>query len=237
MTAILLIILLLIIAFIFISTGRVPLGKTKKAVVFYLAFLLIAVPVYYVVAEPIETDPAPEPDHSEANDAFWREHDRRVNEFYNAAQEQKLGDFEDAKVVARRDFDYEREKILITSPGFEYYGSFIIIDRKDVNDGKLEITVYDLILPYSSVTVSNPPKFTLEDTNLNILQPEVMHVNEIRLSHDFTMAQFTGKGLRMRIGGVFWGEHQIISIRVPRDLQIEKDKTTEHMIVKDTGQE
>ena len=234
MTAILLTILL-IIALIFISTGRVPLGKAKKAVVIYLAILLIAVPVYYVVAEPIETDPAPEPDHSEVNDAFWREHERRVNEFYKAAQELKLGDFEDARVVDRQDFVYEGEKILITASSFEYYGSLIILDRKDVNDGKLEITVYDLILPYSSVTVSNPPKFTLEDTNLNILQPEVMHVEEIRFSHDLTMAQFTGKGLRT--GSVFLGEHQIISIRVPRDLRIEKDKTTEHMIVKDTGQE
>lgn len=221
----LLILLLIIIAFVAFSKVRISLGKTRLVVGFYMALLFVSVPVFYAIAKPGTPEPF---EVTEIGPGQYSYHDSQINAFYEALHEGWLDNYEGAAIIARWSFDYQEERLKITAPDYERYSTHIVLERKDVRDGKLEVLSY---APKSSngLTLANPPDIQLKDNQLEILQPERIHLEAIRFYHDFTMAQFTGTGFSMKRTDYFFGD-TVLYLRIPEDLLIDTDESTEHNI-------
>ncbi|WP_207708549.1 hypothetical protein [Sporotomaculum syntrophicum] len=221
----LLILLLIIFAFSAFSKVRISPGKARLVVGFYIALLFVTVPVFYAIAEPSTPEPF---EVIENGPGQYSYHDSQINAFYDAFNEGRLDDYEGAEIIARWSFDYQEERLKITAPDYERYSTPIVMERKDVRDGKLEVFSY---APKSSnrLTLANPPDIRLQGNQLEILQPERIHLEAARFCHDFTMAQFTGRGYSMDRMDHFFGD-MVFYLRIPEDLQIDTDESTEHDI-------
>lgn len=221
----LLILLLIIIAFVAFSKVRISLGKTRLVAGFYMALLFVSVPVFYAIAKPGTPEPC---EVIENGPGQYSYHDSQSNAFYDAFYEGRLDNYEGAESNARWNFDYQEERLKITAPDHERYSTRIVLERKDVRDGKLEVLSY---APKSSnrLTLANPPDIRLKDNQLEILQPEKIHLEAFWFYHDFTMAQFTGTGFSMERPHYFFGD-TVLYLRIPEDLLIDTDESTEHNI-------
>ncbi|WP_449241086.1 hypothetical protein [Desulfoscipio gibsoniae] len=218
--------LLIIIAFVAFSKVRLSLGKTRLVVGFYMALLFISVPVFYAIAEP----GAPEPiEVDEIGPGQYSYHDPQLNAFYDALHEGRLTKYKSAEIIARWNFDYQEERLQITAPDYERYSTFIAVERKDVRDGRLEVLSYAPKSP-DRLTLANPPDIRLKGNQLEIIQPERIHLEAVRFYHDFTMAQFTGMGLSTTGSDHFFLDGTLLYLRIPKDLQIDTDESTEHDI-------
>ncbi|TEB05653.1 hypothetical protein Psch_02694 [Pelotomaculum schinkii] len=221
----LLLLLLIIIAFVAFSKVRISLGKTRLVVGFYMALLFVSVPVFYAIAKSSTPEPF---EVIEIGPGQYSYHDSQINAFYDAFNEGRLDNYEGAEIIARWSFDYQEERLKITAPDYERYSTRIVLERKDVRDGKLEVLSY---APKSSnrLTLANPPDIRLKDNQLEILQPERIHLEAIRFYHDFTMAQFSGTGFSMKRTDYFFGD-TVLYLRIPEDLLIDTDESTENDI-------
>lgn len=227
----LILLLLIIIAFVAFSKVRIPLGKTRLVVGFYMALLFVSVPVFYAIAEPGTPEPFEVVEVIEIGPGRYSYHDSQINAFYDAFYEGRLDNYEGAEINARWSFDYQEKRLKITAPDYERYSNLIVVERKDVCDGKLEVLSY---APKSSnrLTLANPPDIRLKDNQLEILQPERIELKAIRFYHDFTMAQFTGTGFSMeraKSSHYLFGD-TVLYLRIPEDLLIDTDESTEHNI-------
>lgn len=221
----LLFLLLIIIVFFASSKVRISLGKIRLVVSLYIALLFVSVPVFYAIAKP----GAPEPiDTIENGPGQYSYHDSRIDEFYDAFYEGRLDNYKGAEINARWNFDYQGERLTITAPEHESYSTRIVLQRKDVRDGKLEVVSYAPKLP-NRLTLANPPDIRLKGDHLVILQPERIHLEAIRFEHDFTVAQFTGKGFSMERPHYFFGD-TVLYLRIPENLLVDTDESTEHNI-------
>ncbi|TYO94631.1 hypothetical protein [Desulfallas thermosapovorans] len=223
----LLVLLLIIISLVAFSKVRISLGKTRLVVGFYMVILFVSVPVYYAIAEPGTPEPV---EIVEIGPGQYSYQDSRINAFYDAFYEGRLNDYEGAEIIARWSFDYQGERLKITAPDYERYSIPINVERKDVCDSKLEVFSYVPKLP-NRLTLANPPDIRLQDNQLEILQPEKIHHEAARFYHDFTMAQFTGRGYSMdRMGMDYSSSDMVIYLQIPEDLLIDTDDSTEHKI-------
>jgi len=223
----LLILLLIIIPFIAFGKVRISLGKTRLVVGFYMALLFVSVPVFYAIAEPGTPEPV---EVVEIGPGQYSYQDSQINAFYDAFYEGRLDDYEGAEIIARWSFDYQEERLKITAPDYERYSTPINVERKDVRDGKLEVFGYAPKLP-NRLTLANPPDIRLQGNQLEIIQPERIHLEAVRFYHDFTMAQFTGMGYSMeRMGMDYSSSNMVLYLLIPEDLLIDTDKSTEHNI-------
>lgn len=222
----LLFLLLIIIAFVAFSKVRISLGKTRLVVGFYMVLLFVSVPVFYAIAEP----GAPEPvEVVEIGPGQYSYHDSQINAFYDALHEGRLSEYEGAEIIVQWSFDYQAERLKITAPDYERYSTLIAVERKDVRDGKLEVLSYAPKSP-NLLTVANPPDIRLKDNQLEIIQPERIHLEAVRFYHDFTMAQFTGMGFSTTRTDHFFLDDTLLYLRIPEDLRIDTDQSTEHNI-------
>ncbi|MDD4239080.1 MAG: hypothetical protein PHT62_11090 [Desulfotomaculaceae bacterium] len=221
----LLILLLIIIPFIALGKVRISLGKTRLVVGFYIALLFVSVPVFYAIAKPSTPEPF---EVIEIGPGQYSYPDSQVNAFYDALYEGRLDNYEGAEIIARWSFDYQEERLKIIAPDYERYSNLIAVERKDVCDGKLEVFSYVSKSP-NRLTLANPPDIRLKDNQLEILQPEKIHLEAIGFYHDFTMAQFTGTGFSMERTHYFFGD-TVLYLRIPEDLLIDTDESTEHNI-------
>lgn len=227
-----LIILLIIIALVALNKAHIPLNKTRLAVGLYVALLLVSVPVFYAVAEPGAPEPMPEP-----RQIIERDRERitleeiRINSFYEAFHEGRLSEYEGAEIIARWRFDYQEESLEITFQDYRLYSTLIAVERKEADDGQLDVLYYAPKQPFD-LTLVNPPDIRLAGNQLQILEPERLHLEVVQFFHDFTMAQFTGLGISSTRGApVFFGDNSILYLRIPEDLRIDTDESTEHRIL------
>lgn len=226
----LLLLLMIIIAFLAISKARIPLGKTRLILGSYLVVLFICVPVFYAVAEPGAPEPLPEPEQIEIGPEQYSDYDLQINAFYDALHEGRLHEYEGAEVITEWSFDYQAERLQISFKDYQQYSNIIAVERKGNSDGKLDVLCYAPKAPDGRLRLANPPEIRLQGDELQIIMPEKIHLEEVRFLHDFTMAQFTGKGFAMDRRDHFFTGHTVLYLQIPPDLQIETDESTEHLI-------
>jgi len=220
----LLLLLLIGIVFFVLSKIRISPAKIRLVFAFYMALLFVSVPVFYALAKP----GTPESFESTETGQGQYSYHSRIDEFYNAFYEGRLDNYEGAEINARWSFDYQGERLIITAPDHESYSTRIVLQRKDVRDGKLEIVSYAPKLP-NRLMVANPPDIQLKDNQLVILQPESIHMETIQFEHDFTVTQFTGNEFSMERPYYFFGD-TVLYLRAPEDLLIDTDESTENNI-------
>jgi hypothetical protein len=220
----LLFLLLISIAFFVLRKIRISLAKIRLVFAFYMALLFVSIPVFYALAKP----GTPESFKSTETGPGQYSYHSRIDEFYDAFYEGRLDNYKGAEINARWNFDYQGERLTITAPEHESYSTRIVLQRKDVRDGKLEVVSYAPKLP-NRLTLANPPDIRLKGDHSVILQPERIHLEAIRFDHDFTVAQFTGKGFSMERPHYFFGD-TVLYLRIPENLLVDTDESTEHNI-------
>ena len=227
MMAILPVLVIIIALVIIISKIRIPLNRALPVISLYLALLLVSVIVFYAIAEPGE--PMPMPTLVEIDN--WEEHDRQINEFYNALFEDRIEEYEGAYLNRQWSFDYDQEQLLITTSDNRQPSSMITVKRKDTEDGRIDIASYTAFPADSNTTMASSPDIRLSNNRLEIIPPEPTRVEMVYFFHDFTAAQFTGKGLFMENRGFFYfSEQQVLYLQIPADLKIDTNESTEHYL-------
>ncbi|UNC93488.1 hypothetical protein [Candidatus Contubernalis alkaliaceticus] len=225
MTLVILPLLVIIVIGIIIGTFRIPLNKTRPVISLYLVLLLISTAVFYAAAEPGEPVPMPTP---EETDNPWEEHDRQINDFYNALFENRIEEYEGAYLNKQWSFDYDQGQLLITTSDNSHPTSMIAVKRKDTEDGRIDIASYTAFPPDPNTTAVSPPEVRLSNNRLEIIPPEPTRVEMVYFFHDFTAAQFTGKGLFMGNRSFFYfSEQPVLYLQIPADLKIETNESTE----------
>lgn len=218
----LLILLLIIVLFIALSKIRISFGKTNLVTGFYLLLLLTSIPVYYAIAEPKMSEPVKV---IETGPGQYKYDDFQLNTFYDAFSKGRLNQYKHAEIVAQWNFDYQEERLKITAPEDEHYFTPIAVEKKDACDGKLEVFSYAPKFP-KRLTLVNPPGIRLQANKLEISPPDETYLKAVQFYHDFTMAQFTGRGTSVLRMNYLLG-HEVLYLRIPKDLLIDTDKSTE----------
>lgn len=226
----LLLIVLIVIGFIAPTRIRISLGKTRLVVAFYLALLLVSVPVYYAIAEPVAPGPPPEPNKDVPIEEQHYHYDVQINAFYEALNEGRLTEYEGAELIGRWSFDYEEDRMRITAPDYQRYWTLIAVERESTRDGKLEMLSY-APKPPTGLVLHNPPHVRLQGDQLVITQPELVRLEEARFHHDFTMAQFTGLGFSpAQMSHIHFGHEPVLYLLIPENLRIETDTSSENLV-------
>lgn len=136
---------------------------------------------------------------------------------------------ENAEEKHRAKWDYDQQKLHIDGDLGVYDTIPIIIDKKEVNDGEIEVVYYmgrSTIESYDISDQFKPMDFNLEDDELTITRTNVTHIEASAFSKEFTMNQFTeeigGETGPFMNRGTFIGK-RVIYLRIPKDLQLTYD--------------
>ncbi|HPT34546.1 MAG TPA: hypothetical protein PLS32_07905, partial [Bacillota bacterium] len=110
------------------------------------------------------------------------------------------------------------------------YG-IIAVEEKAADDGRVEAKYYTVSLGGGDLFPVNPPEVKLAGEVLEIALPQRKEFMTLCFCQDFTSAQFTGKGLA-NIGNyhIYYGDHQVLYLKIPRGLEIDTDASTEHSV-------
>ena len=103
----------------------------------------------------------------------------------------------------------------------------IFIERKDVDDGEIEVCTYVTTQSAGNFDFTKlvlPPVISYENGTLSFKSANQQKLDFNRFNSDFTVAQF--KNLNMGVeNGMSWGfGWKVIYIRVPKSLEIDKGK-------------
>lgn len=122
-------------------------------------------------------------------------------------------------------FPIEGEKVRVTSSHGDE-GSSVYIERKAEDDQKMDVHAYGSF-SIAKLDVSEDivlPAVQLKDETLTIVYPEYQDLKTSIVMNEFTIEQFTGN---TKFNSEFQIDGPILLIRIPPDLEIEADSTTE----------
>ena len=145
----------------------------------------------------------------------WKE-ERNWSNLYNTLHEGKIDQLESRNLLYEKTINYgEQSLVLQTNDGS---GSNIFVERKDVDDGKIEVFVFTSGLIVAGYDFSDkliPYQFQLDGETLKVLNPQ----NRIEISimrEEFTINQFTGQ---RPINDVSSMELEVY-LKIPKSLQL-----------------
>jgi hypothetical protein len=226
------VILILIVINLIRLTGVVRLSftRTHQVMAVYLVLLLASLTVFYTMAESRQKGPLPVPEKG-MEERDWEEFERLLSDYYDAFFEGRVEEYEGAELAKKWDFDYTGKRLLLkTADGRQYYGSIFIAEKAE-DDRKVEARYYIISRDYQDSFPVNLPEMRLAGEVLEIILPERTEIRAVRFVQDFTSAQFTGKGLTMDSDFYFYhGDHQVLYLKVPWDLQVDTDESTKHHV-------
>lgn len=216
------ILLLIVIAFVVVSKTRVPLGKSSVVLSMYLGILILSVGVFYFIADAEETlPPSNSPYMREEID--WESANRLTEEFYEAAHEGSLGQFQNAHVNGQWLFEFSGERLDLNAPN-GYLSNMVVIERKENNDGVIEVTSYSTSVMLDGTSIISPPEIRLSGDRIDFLPPQPTIIELFQFFPDFTITQFTEDSMfgGFKQGpGMYWG-NQALHLRIPSNLQLEQ---------------
>ncbi|MBC8059674.1 MAG: hypothetical protein H7Y18_03315 [Clostridiaceae bacterium] len=102
------------------------------------------------------------------------------------------GNFQDSKIFVQKDnwsFNYSDKKLKIINSN----NMKVVVDRKNVDDGKIEVLNYMINTTYQGINITNmtsPSKVQLTKDELVLVEDENYKVNIAQFNLDFTTSQF-----------------------------------------------
>lgn len=191
--------------------------RTTWLLVGYGAVLLIAMGMSYVVSLA-----------SAANAEIpYEELEKEYQAFYEAAHRGNIDEIRKYSVMEKKwDFPYAEKGLKIVKTDNEHY-LWLIVERKQENDGLIEATMYRSRAVTSSegaytidFTDKIPPSgIELSDGTMTITKPEPVELNFAAFKKEFTINQFTGEGGRGFGSATYWGQN-VLYLQIPKDLQL-----------------
>lgn len=220
--------LIIIIAIIYTGVNSIKKGRLlqklnlKLVLGIYGALLLVAVGVFYLL--PIEESL----NNVVENQKELAQAERAGYLLMNAASEGKQIEkvnIDGVLIKKQWDFPYEGKQLDITQVGQQYSSPFILVERKEGDDGQIEVIHY-----YTRTIIENieftdergPFTIQLEKDQLMISNPNMIDINVGQFAKEFTISQFTSQnGMDLfsdvnQIDGT-----NVLYIRVPKNVEVE----------------
>ncbi|MGM0876246.1 MAG: hypothetical protein ACQEWV_16115 [Bacillota bacterium] len=221
-------IILIIIAVIFSIVNAIKKASffqrlnVKWVLSFYGVLLLVALVLFYVLPNERSLN------YIVDNKPELAKAEKASQQLTMATSEGKQIDKENidgVKVKKRWDFTYEGKKLEITGYDEQYASGFTLVERKDVNDNKIEVTQYHTRTIIQNIELTNevgPFIIELAEDTLTIGDPNDIEFHVGKFDKEFTITQFTEE---WSIEDPFsneediWGEN-VLYIRVPKDVEV-----------------
>ncbi|MBM6617415.1 hypothetical protein [Bacillus suaedaesalsae] len=211
-------ILILIVSFMIKGSVRwkfMNIRGTRWIVLIYGALLLVSTILFYIL---------PNENNNKQNRTLSEKELQEISSSsIKAFEAATKGEIDNTKGVYRNgewEFDFTGEKLVLTKG--DAISSFVVVEKKEINDGKVEVVSYATDLIIENVVLKeklNPPGVELSGENLRIIMPEMQELNYSMFDKEFTITQFKPDRSREESyeGHMYMG-NEILYVRIPKDV-------------------
>ncbi|SDG11256.1 hypothetical protein [Desulfosporosinus hippei] len=232
MISLLLIFLIVIVIVFFIPVVRAKLFTllswkiTLTLAGLYLGILMMIVPILYILPENCLIK------NNETKDQVVATSQNLISDLYNkrVPSERDLSKLEGIYKNSSHTFNADSNHLSVNiqaSTGSRH----VFIERKAVDDGQIGVSSYATAQYIGDVNFTkliSPPTFTLQNGTLSLKPPGHQILNFKQLNADFTINQFSNRNYAIHELSTNFGE-QIVYIRVPKSLVIDKGQHTDQI--------
>lgn len=201
------------------------------AAVIYLACLLLLVPVFYLVPNRGLSANA-----KSASDSLSQQDSLDFQEIYNLAARGRLDQQSGVYKMSSQTFKLDGNTLRFAISDPEYQNNIVVL-RKSVEDGKIEVAAYTTSSGVNGIDFSRkilPPDVSVQKDTLSVKQGPRQNLDFSRFQNDFTVAQFKegnifanqAVGTSVRFGWRF------LVLHIPQNIIIDTGNTHLNMIGK-----
>lgn len=191
---------------------------TRWLLAIYASILLVSVIIFYSL--PTE--------NFQKRMLTEKEVQEIANDSIHAFEAATKGEIDNTKGVYRNgewEFDFSGEKLTLVKG--DAISSFVVVEKKDINDGKIEVVSYASDLVIENVVLKeklNPPGIELSGENLRLIMPEMQELHYSMFDKEFTITQFKPGRSREELyeGNMYMG-NEILYVRIPKDVFMSGD--------------
>lgn len=160
-------------------------------------------------------------------------------DYYSAIDQ---GRFEDARGISLREewaFEYEGDSIQFKSNPDPYVEMRVMVDRKDVNDNKIEMAYYTSRTVVGGFDITEEVgkyEFNFDNGTIFITKPRPYELQLSTFNSEFPTRQFTDESIHSSYDRSFSmrGEN-IIFLKIPKDLEIKEQPEIYIQYIKKRG--
>ncbi|MBD8068603.1 hypothetical protein [Bacillus sp. PS06] len=221
----------LFIVLLFMGSYTIQRFQHKKSLrlllVVFPIILLVSTVVYYFLPtddfvygyDPYKAEP------------FGQE---EYNQFYELVLDGQVENIKSIHLNDQWSFDYAGEEINVEVDYVEGAYVWFVAERKEENDGKIEVFHYKTSTFVDTINVpnvSNHYKISQVDQSLIITPPNKYKLNITAFSTDSVLTQFstTPNSSRNGFSDIDFHGNQVIYLKVPRDLNITSTEYIEYV--------
>jgi hypothetical protein len=148
--------------------------------------------------------------------------ERDSKELYEAAIQGKIENVDSKYIVKTRKFDYPEKQLNIAVDNEDFLSASIFVERKTINDGKIEALHYQTSSGLNEMTLSDlmqPLGIHIDKNTLILENPEKLKLEFSQFQQAFPINQFTGKGDFSDTNNFIDGT-SILYLKIPKDLEL-----------------
>ncbi|TDL63459.1 hypothetical protein E2R56_27440 [Rhodococcus qingshengii] len=148
--------------------------------------------------------------------------DKESTELYEAAIEGNIDKIDNKYINKRWSLGYEEQELIIATENDELISTAVIVERKTVNDGKIEALHFKTRSGVNNMEITElekPIRIELNENTLTIKNPEKVKLKFSQFQQAFTVNQFTGEK-PFRHATMFYGGTSILYLKIPKDLKL-----------------
>lgn len=148
--------------------------------------------------------------------------DKESTELYEAAIEGNIDKIDNKYINKRWTLGYEEQELNIATENDELISTAVMVERKTVNDGKIEALHFKTRSGVNNMEITElekPIRIELNENTLTIKNPEKVKLKFSQFQQAFTVNQFTGEK-PFRHATHFYGGTSILYLKIPKDLKL-----------------
>lgn len=151
------------------------------------------------------------------------ESERESLNLYEAVKEGKINQVDKKLIRKQWQFTVTGEPLTIAFDNDEYQNISIVVERKQTNDGTLEVVFYKTSSSVNGMEIAelaNPPGLTLTGDSLTIKNSKASNLAFTQFSSPFSVSQFTGEASLFDHDTDITHGQSILYLRIPKDLEL-----------------
>lgn len=186
----------------------------------YLAVLIMAVPIMYLL--PMQDITTPVKDTNQVVEETDQEKMIPLGDIFKNYNGQSLGSPGGVYQNSSKTFKFAGNTLALNIPSNDNYN--ILVDRKNVDDGEIEVSSF--IAPHNINGVDftkeiEPPDISVQGNTLSIIKKK-QQLNFAQFEANFVLDQFTHLNVHDNRSNVSSFGENVVLLRVPKSLEIEK---------------
>ncbi len=145
-------------------------------------------------------------------------------ELYDAAVEGRIADVGKKFIVTQWEFAYDKPILVLSSHENRSINTQIIVERKNVNDDKVEAAFYRTRANMNNLDITSlskaPSLEIIEDDHVLSIKSELTKIKIAQFFNAFPVTQFTGEKMFDDDTSISPGQ-SILYLRIPKGLQLD----------------